>query len=230
MSHALVVHVFYARASEWTADAVLRDEALLEANERERAARFHFESDRRMYVGAHALLRRALSAQAPVDPAAWRFVRSHLGRPEIAEPPCAPRLRFSLSHTRAIAACAVVPELDVGFDVEEIRPAPLDVARRFAPAELADITSCRPEERDERFFSYWTLKESYMKARGLGLAIPLDRAVFDPSSATVRASFGAECQDDARDWRFVSWSIEGAYRAALAVKTRREVRIDLSTP
>ena len=128
-----------------------------------------------------------------------------------------------------ILACAVVPEIDVGFDVEEIRPAPLDVARRFAPSEQSDITSCRPEERDERFFSYWTLKESYMKARGLGLAIPLDGAVFDLSSAHVSASLGAETLDDARDWRFVSWSIEGAYRVALAVKTREDVRIALSS-
>src|SRR5260221_12358608 len=133
-----VGHVFYARASAWTAEATLQGEALLEPHERERAARFHFETDRRMYIGAHTLLRRALSTQAAVDAAAWRFVRSDLGRPEIAEPACVPRLRFSLSHTRAIAACAVVPAIDVGFDVEEIRPAPLAVARRFGPPQRAD--------------------------------------------------------------------------------------------
>jgi 4'-phosphopantetheinyl transferase len=228
MRDPVVVHVSYSLASAWTSEAFARDEALLEPDERERSSRFRFDSDRRMYVAAHALLRRSLSRRIEVDPAAWRFVRLDHGRPEIAEPSSAARLRFSLSHTRAIAACAVTSELDVGFDIEEQRRAPLEVADRFAPSELADILACRADQRDERFFSYWTLKESYLKARGLGLAIALDQVVFDLGSAPVRASFGADCADDARAWCFESWAIEGSYRAALAVRSQAPVRIVVS--
>src|SRR5215813_11821908 len=96
------VHVYDARASAWTPDALARDFALLEPGERERANRFHFETDRRMYVAAHALLRRALSRHAPVEPAEWRFSGAEGERPEIAEPAPATRLRFSLSHTRSV--------------------------------------------------------------------------------------------------------------------------------
>jgi 4'-phosphopantetheinyl transferase len=221
----VVVHVSYSPASAWTAESLARDEALLEPDERERSSRFRFDRDRRMYIAAHALLRRALSKRAEVDPATWRFVRSEHGRPEIAEPSSAARLRFSLSHTRAVAACAVTSDLEVGFDIEDLRRAPVEVADRFAPSERADILSCRADERDERFFRYWTLKESYLKGRGLGLALALDQVVFDLGSGTVWASLGADCADDARAWRFESWTIEGSYTAALAVRSQGPVRI-----
>src|SRR3954469_18866541 len=105
MGDGASVHVYYAPASSWSDAAVVDARALLDAEEEERAARFHFDVDRRMYVGAHALLRRALSRHAPFEPASWRFVTRSHGRPEIAAP--ASRLRFSLSHTRRLVACAV---------------------------------------------------------------------------------------------------------------------------
>jgi 4'-phosphopantetheinyl transferase len=230
MRGARLVHVSFTRAGALTPDAIAEDETLLQPDERERANRFHFERDRRMYIGAHALLRRALSRHAPVDPAAWRFVASEHGRPEIGGPAGAPRLRFSLSHTRGIAACAVAAEIDIGFDVEDAaREAPLEVARRFAPSEIADLSSLPAGEREERFFVYWTLKEAYVKARGLGLAIPLDEFAFDLSAPNIRVSFGSGCVDDEKLWRFESWLIDGAHRAALAMKSGADVEIQVSS-
>src|SRR5262249_397343 len=155
------------------------------------------------------------------EPSAWRFTSSEHGRPEIVSPEVAPRLRFSLSHTRTVVACAVGAELDIGLDVEDVaRDAPLDVAERFAPSERAALEALPSHERKRRFFVYWTLKEAYAKARGLGLSLPLDQAVFDLSGREIRVSFGSSAEDDAGAWRFESWVIEGAHRAALAVKTR----------
>jgi 4'-phosphopantetheinyl transferase len=224
-----LVQVSYAALGARTSDALARDESLLHADERERAARFHFDADRRMYVAAHGLVRRALSRRAPVEPSAWRFESTEHGRPEIASPRVVPRLRFSLSHTRTVVACAVGPELDIGLDVEDlVREAPLDVAERFAPSERAALEELPVEQRRGRFFVYWTLKEAYAKARGLGLSIPLDRTAFDVSGDTIRVSFGSSPDDDPGAWRFESWSIDGAYCVALALKTSHDFTMEVS--
>jgi 4'-phosphopantetheinyl transferase len=224
------IFVYYARESAFTPEAMARDEFLLQADESHRAKRFHFEHDRRVYVAAHALLRRSLSKHAPVDPRAWRFAAREHGRPEIAEPVRSPRLRFSLSHTRGIAACAIAHEVDVGFDVEDVaREVPLEVAERFAEDERATLRSLSTGDREGRFFAFWTLKEAYMKARGLGLAIGLDQVAFRVSPAEIRVSFGADCPDDAAAWRFESWLIEGAHHAAIAVATSDDLEIHVSS-
>jgi len=228
MLDAATVYMYYARASSWTPEAIAEGQTLLDPEERARADRFHFEPDRSMYIGAHALLRRALSRHAPVDPAAWRFAAGAYGRPEIAAP--ATRLRFSLSHTRGLAACAIAVDLDFGLDVEDTtRGAPLEVADRwFAPPELADLTALSPSAREDRFFVYWTLKEAYMKARGLGLALPLDGFWFAVSESKITVSFGAGCPDDPAGWRFQSWLIEPGHRAALATRSAAIVRVEVS--
>jgi 4'-phosphopantetheinyl transferase len=223
------VYVYIAKASAWTPEAKALGFELLQPSERERAARFRFEADRRMYVAAHALLRRALSRHAPVDASDWRFTGGERERPEIELPVRSPRLRFSLSHTRSVAACAIADEVDVGFDVEDLGRDALEVADRFAPSERAALAASAADARVDLFFTYWTLKEAYMKACGLGLAIPLDQMAFAVGRAKIEVSFGSACADDAAAWRFEAWRVDDHCRAAIAVKTRREIEIVPST-
>jgi 4'-phosphopantetheinyl transferase len=182
--------------------------ALLSADERARHDRFHFERDRHLYRVAHALLRTTLSRYAPLAPGDWRFVTTPHGRPELVPATCKLPLRFNLSHTRGLAACAVTLARDVGVDVEAADPAsdPLaTVSSYFAPAEIAALRALPPAAQRDRFFTLWTLKESYIKARGLGLEIPLDQFAFDvPSapSAPVTIAFAPPLVDVASAWHF----------------------------
>jgi 4'-phosphopantetheinyl transferase len=69
-----------------------------------------------------------------------------------------------------------------------------------------------------RFFELWTLKEAYVKARGLGLAIPLRAFSFQRSPAGEwRIEFAAAIKDDPDGWRFRSWRVGVAHQVALAV-------------
>src|SRR5262249_40308428 len=107
---------------------------LLSNKERQRLEAFHFEHDRALFLTAHALLRITLSRHANINPYAWRFHTSGHGRPEIANPRS--RMRFSLSHTRGLAACAIVLDRNIGIDVEYIsRNAPIDVVNSFSLRE-----------------------------------------------------------------------------------------------
>jgi 4'-phosphopantetheinyl transferase len=184
-----------------------RCEALLSQDELDRCERFRFERDRLEFLFAHALMRVSLSQHAPqIAPNAWTFALNPFGRPLVAGPKGAPPLYFNLSHTDGFAACVVAPHYSVGVDVQatDLPGATLEIAERFfAPAEVAMLKSLRAEEQRERFFTYWTLKESYIKARGMGLALPLDRFWFTMSpGGPIDIHFAPGFGDDSTRWRF----------------------------
>jgi 4'-phosphopantetheinyl transferase len=157
---------------------------------------------RATHLLARALVRTTLSRYASVPPESWRFEVGAHGKPEIVG---APGLRFNLSHTDGVVACAVAADVDVGVDVEDSqrRSSYLQVARRFFAAAEVDALERLPEvEQRQRFFEIWTLKEAYIKARGLGLPLPLRRFAFDRSDpASIAVAFDAELGESPEDWQ-----------------------------
>lgn len=203
-------------------DAPARREAalaLLAPDERTRLATFVFERDREIALASRALQRWALSRCAPVAPDAWRFTENAHGRPEIAAPN-GHALRFSVSNTRGLVACAVTRGRDLGLDVEEVRAAvPLDVvACVFAPSERAALATAAAEEQPGRFADLWTLKEAYVKARGLGLTLDLERVWFDRTTGTPQLGLDPAIDDDPSAWETQSWRPTARHAAALCVR------------
>lgn len=202
---------------------------LLSGSERARCRRLRFEEDRVSFIVAHALLRTALSRYAADGPGEWRFATSGHGRPEIDAPLTDPRLRFNLSHTRGLVACAVTLERDVGIDVERIgrRAGTGALAERhFSSSENLLLASLPSPGAHALFFSLWTLKEAYVKARGFGLEMPLDVVSFQvaPGAPPV-VSFGPRHDEDPRAWQFALLEPRPGYR--LAVAARREVGAEI---
>jgi len=170
----------YAARPERLADAsaIARLEAMCTEVERARIGRYRFDVDRRQHLVTRALVRAALSRHAGVAPEAWRFREEAHGRPEIDAPPSASSLRFNATNTKTLVACAVTAGADVGIDAEPRARAEsiLEVAPTvFSGAELSELDALRsdPEAARERALALWTLKESYIKARGMGLGLPL---------------------------------------------------------
>lgn len=180
--------------------------ALMNDAERAQQSRFYFADDRLRYLVTRALVRTVLSRYAAVAPADWEFTVNDYGRPEIAPRHGVPGLRFNLSHARGLIALAVTGERAVGVDVENVvvRPAALDIVDRFfSPREAAELASLPPDRRGARFFEYWTFKESYIKARGMGLSLPLDAFSFHfPQPREVRVAFDESCGDHPERWHF----------------------------
>jgi 4'-phosphopantetheinyl transferase len=194
--------------------------ASLSADERERAGRFVHERHRRQFQLAHGLVRAALSLHAPeVDPQAWRFLANRFGRPTIAGP-FVGALHFSLSHTEGCVACAISPSEFVGVDVEAIdRLCPHFAIADFAfsARENAELRALPPSEGINRFFDYWTLKEAYVKARGMGLRLPLDQfTMLVKSRQEIAITFAPDFGDDSGRWCFTLTSPTSRLRLAVA--------------
>lgn len=221
----VAVHLYRAYPDTWDEVDLATAERLLDRQERERAAKFRFDRDRKLYVVAHALLRNSLAQHTDCRADALEFTENEYGRPELGRG----LPRFSLSHTHGLATCAIStdPSVDVGIDAEPVdRTAPLDVARRcFSERELADVLSAPMDGRAERFFLYWTLKEAYVKARGIGLRLPLQHVAFAVDEHGVRFEPGLPLNDDASRWQFDSFRLGDRHRAALAVHTERAVTL-----
>ncbi len=196
--------------------------ALLSPEERAKADRFAFAHDRDCYVAAHALLRATLSdffTRAPQD---WAFVTTAWGKPRVHASDASARLCFNLSHTRGHVAVAVALDREVGVDVERIAPdrADEEVARQlFAPAEFAAFQEEPQAGRAEAFFDIWTLKEAYIKAVGLGVALPLQDFAF--TRAPLRISFAPTLDDTPSRWLFRRFRPAPDIAMALAARRGR---------
>lgn len=192
---------------------------LLDAGERARFDRFKVEGSRTEYLVGRALVRTTLSRYGSLAPREWQFETNQYGRPHIAGDR-AGDLVFNLSHTRGLAAIAVANGLDIGVDVETVErvSACHDLAGRyFASSEARFVRTASDDALTERFFAFWTLKEAYIKARGMGLALPLDGFAFDlAGSAEPRIAFTPSCPDNPQRWRFWRRAVSAEHRLALA--------------
>ena len=175
------VHVWRTGLDQPAAAVALLAESL-SGDERDRAARFHFERDRRRFTVARGELRALLGAYLAVPAATIAFDYGSHGKPRLAGALAAGDLRFNVSHSAGVALYAVARGREVGVDVEGHREdfATAEIAERFfSPAERAALAALPPERRCDAFFACWSRKEAYIKARGLGLSLPLD--AFDVS-------------------------------------------------
>lgn len=186
-----------------------RLQALLSGREREQEAAFRFADDRLRYRVTRALVRTVLSqyaTAAAVAPAAWEFGANPYGRPHIAAHHGLPGLHFNLSHTRGLIALAVGPGAELGVDVEDLgaRHASPGIAEQFfSPHEAAALAAVPEARRPERFFEYWTCKEAYIKARGMGLSLPLDRfSIHFHGERAIGMTAAADIDDDPGRWCF----------------------------
>jgi 4'-phosphopantetheinyl transferase len=228
--------------------------AILDDAERARAARFRFDRHRREYLATHALTRVALSNAHGLPPQSWSFSVNKYGKPSPI-PECG--LRFNQSNSVELAVCLIArPDAwpgaaaaaEVGVDVESFARAEEIVslaARVFSAAERAQLAALLAADRPDRALSLWTLKEAYIKARGMGLSLPLQGISFlfdgpntDGPEATrfengplaIRFEVAPEIDDDPRRWRFCRFDHAG-HRIALAVEANAapspEIALDI---
>ena len=128
---------------------------------------YRFEKDKKLSCGAYLLLKKMLAEANITDPV---FKTEKYGKAYISNHE---NIHFNLSHSGKIVLCAI-SDREVGADVEYSDPEiDLNIARHyFYNSEYKNIMNAK--SRQEEFFKYWVLKESYMKYTGLGMNLKLD--------------------------------------------------------
>jgi 4'-phosphopantetheinyl transferase len=173
------VHLWHVDLAA-VATAEARWQQVLSADERTRAARFHFSRDRQHFTATRALLRTVLAGYVASNPSELAFRYSEKDKPSLAL--AGNQVEFNVSHSGTTALLAFARGRAVGVDVERIRedldPAAL-AHRFFSSHEQNQLAATPPSEKYQAFFRCWTRKESYIKAKGTGLSLPLDQ--FDVS-------------------------------------------------
>lgn len=166
------IHLWMVNPKQIKATPALR--RMLCTKERDKVDRYRLPASQHSALITRAFIRLLLSKYAPLAPDEWQFSISELGKPEIKNPPLA--LRFNLSHNDHIIICAICLDKDIGCDIEDLtRKVSINaIAKRFFSKQEALLIKKTPR----RFFEYWTLKEAFVKATGLGISQGLETFSF----------------------------------------------------
>ncbi len=159
------------------------------AHRQEKIKKLRAASDKKLSLYAALTARMALSLALGIPADSLSFDTGAHGRPTLCG---APKIGFSVSHTKNFVLCAVSESGPVGADAEYRKKAPAAVMRRaFCEDEIRYVNT--PAFSDERFFEIWTKKEAYTKYLGTGLAAKLtDINTLAPALAPHFYTFSCE--------------------------------------
>lgn len=201
------------------------------AAERERAARYHFEEDRKRYTAGRSTLRRLLAQSTGIAPSELAIQEAEWTKPRLVLPPDIPSIFFNVSHSGDFVLLAVSDAVEVGVDIEQVRAdCPItDLARRYySPAEFQYLETLPSDRRLRDFYRFWTIKEAVLKCAGLGLSVP-------PHVVDVRLQDDGRpelhCLDENRMFlaqiSVRELAVAEGYASALALKTKDKISINL---
>ncbi len=218
MSSLDLIEVWFASSSA-PGPPPSSDLSLLSPEEIARAARFHFDRDRELFVLGKRLTRTLVGRALGLAPAALQFVAGERGKPELAGPAARSGLRFNLAHSGGYVYLALGHGRRVGVDVEHERESIecVELGRRFfCPAEIEKLEAGPPAETRRLFFKFWTLKEAYLKAEGSGLGISLTAMDASDVPDACLAPPVAPVEDEPRGIQVQRLDAPTGYAAALA--------------
>jgi len=212
------VQLFLARAPSQREFGELSFDMLAEA-ERQRAARFVREEKRQSFLASRLMLRRILARVLDAEPSNLNFANGEHGKPYLSGR-YSGRLHFNLSHS-ANRILVGVSDAPLGVDIERMRDNLdyLRFARRFfSETEQAELAGCDEEHMPHAFFNGWTRKEAFLKAKGCGLTLGLDK--FDVHLMAADEALAETRYDmtDRENWSLRGIDVGDGYKAAVARK------------
>ena len=168
---------------------------------------------------SYAIRRVILSRYLGIAPHEIQFCVNSHGKPGIS-PTVFYSLSFNLSHSRDMMILALCRDGDVGVDIEyiDVTISVMQIARRFfGKTEIAYLSDLPEPVRTEYFYSFWTAKEAFGKAVGIGLSL----ALRDLSLFSLPFQEYEEMTIEGRQWQRFSPLAGEKYRASLVVSLQR---------
>ncbi len=151
-------------------------------------------SDKNLSLGAGILMSNFLSEIGKSEKK-MKYSHTANGKPVFCD---LPGVYFNISHSGTVALAAF-SDCEIGCDIEEIGQAKLDLAKRFFCSEEYDLLlmEADPEKRNLLFFRIWTLKESFIKALGYGMKLPLNSFLLHFGEGEKKSEVIAEIKPEA---------------------------------
>lgn len=207
-----MTRVYFASVEALNDDELFaRCRAQLSAGRLAKADRMRFRKDQNLSIGAGLLLNKGLQAYG-LREKDMRYATGANGKPFFA---AAPEICFNVSHSGQMVMAAF-SDTAVGCDIEKISAVNLAIADRFfCKSEAEAVREMKTEaEKQMKFFRYWTLKESFLKATGLGLSLRPDafELMLLPGEVTVLHTV------DEKKYSFREFDAVEGYCSALCVQ------------
>ena len=216
------VHLWFASFENFDLRLVYEKYAdWLNLEEIDRMSLYKSRRLREHFVLGRIFLKLILSKYINCEPSTFKFNSDKRGKLFLC-PSNQPSLFFNVSHShdRLVIAVSRIRELGVDIEFTEEKRAILKIAKRyFSQQEFQDLCNLPKSLQVRRFYELWTLKESVLKAYGVGLSGHLSQIKFAfPASGQIDMRFDLATHDSA-GWQ--SWQIEteGPYALALSIKS-----------
>ncbi|TWH45567.1 4'-phosphopantetheinyl transferase superfamily protein [Sporomusa sp. KB1] len=197
--------LYAARTPKLSEQQIFRYTATLPAERQKKIASYRQLSDKLRSLTAGLLLRQTLKECCGVAVGDTNLLITDYGKPYLIG---WTSVNFNLSHSGDWVVCAVDKQ-PVGIDIEKIEAdVDMNLANMFfSRQEFADICSVNAFEQAARFYRIWTHKESYVKAVGAGLYMPLNSFSIGISddSQTMLADEGKQL------WFFKEYEVDRDY-------------------
>lgn len=215
------VHIWKAFLTAEPSQVASFSETLSE-DELQRADRFRLKKHRDRFVIARAILRNILGRYLNKDPHELRFQYGPQGKPALDLTTAkASNICFNLSHSADCLVVALSDGMELGIDVEKIQHSFVNeriVREVFSAREQVNYYSSDKASQTKIFFDGWTRKEAYLKARGIGLTIPLSRVeILECAEGAAQVFEG----NDQSKWAVYTIGILAGYVASLVVAGKR---------
>ena len=221
------IHIWMVKPEQITASTKLS--AIVSPLEQQKISRYRSDKAKHTALITRSFIRLLLSKYENIAPQAWKFEISELGKPEVSN--ASTPLRFNLSHNNEIIICAICLNKDIGCDIENLsRKISVDaIAKRFfSPSEHVLIS-----KDNERFFEYWTLKEAFVKATGLGISQGLDTFSFEikakddhKNNDNISLTFNENCKEkDPQNWYHSLHFPDQKHCIGLSVNNRKQTEL-----
>jgi 4'-phosphopantetheinyl transferase len=196
---------------------------VLTADELLRAGRIKSQNGRARAVVIRAALRKLLARELGRKPDEVAFAVGPHGKPRLDDP--AGGLLFNLSHSAGLALVAIARDVEVGVDLEEIRPRTdlQRVARRVftqAEREAVEIGG------EKAFYRHWVAKEAFVKATGRGIESLRSFEVLLDGPGGARLNHVAGDPAEAANWTLAPLDVGSSFAAAVVVAAP-DARIEL---
>jgi 4'-phosphopantetheinyl transferase len=218
------VHIWLFNLDESGQDLSIWEQ-LLSEDEIGRSEHYRFEQERSRFIARRGILRQLLGHYTGMEPAEVAYHVNPFGKLSLPSHP----LQFNLSSCQNRVVFAFALEKEIGVDIEQVHSFPeLESMseRWFSSGEQAGLFALGTEMRIEAFFHIWTQKESFLKAHGEGMFLPLQdfTVSVDPNETGSLLSINWRA-DDASRWKIVSHVPEAGWRVAICVCEKTNLNV-----